>query len=162
MRMRTHQAAFLQAEIYPPAGLLRRLGAMCYDGLLIVALWLVTTGLVVAINGSAPVSGAWFQSLLFLEACAFFLYFWQHNQATLGMQAWRLRLQLPSGARISLRQGGIRCLVGALSWLAFGLGFLWILIDPSRRSWTDLASGTQVVVVPPGRGMRHNRVPRDG
>jgi len=123
------------------------IGAMAYDSLLILALWFLTTGIVVVLNGSEAVRGAWFQSLLFLEVYLFHMHFWRRNGATLGMQAWHLRIQTPSGAPVTLMQGAIRCVVGSLSLLAFGLGYLWILIDPGRRSWNDYASKSHVVHV---------------
>lgn len=67
---------------------------------------------------------------------------------TLGMQAWRLRVQTRSGHSITLRQSLVRYLVAWLSLAALGLGYLWILFDAERRSWSDIASGTRVVVLP--------------
>jgi uncharacterized RDD family membrane protein YckC len=40
-----------------------------------------------------------------------------------------------------------RLAAAALSWLALGLGWLWILVDPQRRAWHDRLSGTRVVLV---------------
>ncbi|MDX5378684.1 MAG: RDD family protein, partial [Halomonas sp.] len=67
---------------------------------------------------------------------------------TLGMQAWRLRVQTRSGNAITLRQSLVRYLVAWLSLAAFGLGYLWVLFDTERRSWPDIASDTRVVVLP--------------
>ena len=32
-----------------------------------------------------------------------------------------------------------------ISWLAFGLGFLWLLVDVDRLAWHDRLSGTSLV-----------------
>ena len=58
-----------------PAGLLRRLGAMIYDGLVVIALWMATLFPIVALTNTAAV-GAAVQSLLFFELVAFFVFFW--------------------------------------------------------------------------------------
>lgn len=86
--------------------------------------------------------------LLAIAALAFFTYFWTRGGMTLGMQAWRLRVQTLDGHAIDRRQSLVRCLVGALGWLPLGLGHLWVLFDGERRSWSDLASGTRLVVLP--------------
>ena len=67
---------------------------------------------------------------------------------TLGMQAWRLRVQTSDGYAISLKQSLIRCVVAWLSLAAFGIGYWWVLFDRQRRSWPDIASNTQTVVLP--------------
>lgn len=132
-----------------PASFSRRLGAMLYDAFLVVAIWFISAAIVVAINQFEVAYGAWFQSLLFIEACLFFIFFWSSSSgATLGMKAWNLRVQTLSGHPISLRQGAIRCIVSLPAILVFGLGYLWILIDPLKRSWGDYLSKTHVVFIP--------------
>jgi len=59
-----------------PAGLLRRLAAMVYDGLLVLAIWMVTLLAMVLANGGEAVFGALVQSVLFLETFVFFAWFW--------------------------------------------------------------------------------------
>ncbi len=142
-----------------PAGLGRRLGAMLYDGLLVLALWIVIGAAHVAVSrlllGLPPeriglgAAQVWsLRALMALAAVAFFTYCWTRGGMTLGMQAWRLRVQTRDGHAIGWRQGLMRCLVGALAFLPLGLGHLWVLLDDERRSWSDLASGTRVVVLP--------------
>lgn len=128
-----------------PAPLWRRLLALLYDSLLIIAIWIVTTVVLTLANQTDAVYGAWYQSVLFLEAYLFCAWFWLRNNATLGMQAWRLKVQTMSGGRISIWQSLVRFLAGILSLLPLGLGYWWILIDPAKRSWGDITSNTQVV-----------------
>ncbi|WP_275289300.1 RDD family protein [Halomonas elongata] len=142
-----------------PAGLGRRLGAMCYDGLLILAIWIALAAAHVLVSrllldlpaerlGVGVVQVVSLRGLLLLGAFVFFAFFWMRGGMTLGMQAWRLRVQTTKGQPIGLYQSLVRYLVGALSWAAFGLGHLWVLFDAERRSWADIASGTRVVVLP--------------
>ncbi|MCZ6711971.1 MAG: RDD family protein [Gammaproteobacteria bacterium] len=133
------------------AGLLRRLGAMLYDTLLVLAMWLATLFPIVAVNNS-PVNGAAVQSVLFVELFAFFAYFWVARGQTLGMLAWRVHLVSVAGtgskSKITLKQAQLR-FVGALaSFLTLGVGYLWILVDAKGRAWPDLLSKTRVLYVP--------------
>lgn len=128
-----------------PAHLWRRLFAIIYDGLLIIAIWMVTTVILTLINRTNAVYGAWYQSIIFLEAYLFCAWFWIRNGATLGMQAWRLKVQTPAGRNISVWQSLVRFLMGIISALPMGLGYWWILIDPAKRSWGDIVSNTQIV-----------------
>ncbi len=128
------------------ASLSRRLGAMLYDMFLLIALWTATLWILVAI-ADTTVTGAWVQSLLFIEAFVFFAYFWMRNQQTLGMQAWHIRVQNADGSPITLRQCLLRFITAIPSLLLVGLGFWWMLVDPRRRSWTDLVSRSEIVFV---------------
>lgn len=152
----------LAAEL-PPAGFLRRLGAMVYDGLLVIALALTTAGVVnifaprpvipegaetVSLEGMQTVSGPLLGSLIFLQTFAFFAFFWIAHGRTLGMQAWRLRVIDANGQRITATQALKRFIAAIPSLLLFGLGYFWQLVDRSGLTWTDRASGTRVVRIP--------------
>lgn len=136
-----------------PAGLLRRLLAAVYDLLLLIGLWMVATAAVLPFtHGEAVAAGQWlFRLYLGLIAFGFFGVFWTRDGQTLGMKAWRLRLQQPDGRPVTWRQAGIRFLVAGVSAAALGLGFAWQLIDRERRSWHDMASGTRLVLLPKAR-----------
>lgn len=131
-----------------PAGLMRRLGGLVYDTFLVVALLIVLGFVGVAANGGEANQSPLFRSLLLVAVFAFFAYFWSRSGMTLGMQAWRLRLQTPEGCAPTLPQCLLRFLVAGLSLGCGGLGYLWQLWDPEHRSWHDIASATRVVVVP--------------
>ncbi len=138
-----------------PAGLLRRLMAMVYDALVLLAVWMLVGFVAVALNGGEANESPLFHSTLFVVTFAFFAYFWMRAGMTLGMQAWRLRVQDLDGRSVSLQQSLIRFLVAIVSLAAFGLGYWWILFDSEKRSWPDIASRSRVVVLPkPERGKR--------
>lgn len=131
-------------------GLVRQLASMFYDALVVLALWFVCALPVVLILGgppqSAPTRGL-FQVWLLVVTFGFFGYFWVHGGQTVGMRAWRIRIVAAGGAAITWRHAAIRFAVAALSGGAVGLGYLWIYLDPQRRSWHDRASGTCLVLV---------------
>lgn len=131
-----------------PAPLWRRLAAMLYDSLLIAALWMLVGGLGVALNGGEAVGGPLFKSLLFLVTFGFFAFFWTRNGQTLGMMAWRLRVESHQGGGMSAFQALLRFFTAALSLACLGLGYWWMLWDRECRTWHDRYSETRVVLLP--------------
>ena len=133
---------------YQSAGLFRRLAAILYDSLLIIAMWLITTLLLVAfINDGTALQGPLFQFGLYFEACLFYSYFWRLRGQTLGMQAWKIKLVNPSLQTLSWQECFARLFFALVSVSMLGLGFIWMLFDPHRLTWHDRASGTRVVLL---------------
>lgn len=130
-----------------PAGLLRRLGAMVYDSLLILALWMFTLFPLVVVSNDF-VYGPAVRSLLFLEMYLFFAYFWVRRGQTLGMLAWRIAVHSDDGGAVTLLQATLRFFGAMASFACLGLGYLWILFDPERRSWSDLISSSRILLLP--------------
>lgn len=132
---------------FVPASFTRRLAALAYDGLLLVAVWFAATFLALLLRGGQAFSphNPVFSAYLILVGFGFLGWFWTHGGQTLGMQTWNIRLvggDLDS--RITWRCAWIRYMVAWVSLALLGLGFFWILLDPERRSWHDLASGTRM------------------
>ena len=133
---------------YQSAGLFRRLAAILYDSLLIIAMWLITTLLLVAfINDGAALQGPLFQFGLYFEACLFYSYFWRLRGQTLGMQVWKIKLVSPSLQTLSWQECFARLFFALVSVSMLGLGFIWMLFDPDRLTWHDRASGTRVILL---------------
>jgi uncharacterized RDD family membrane protein YckC len=133
------------------AGLLRRLAALLYDSLLVVALLMLATVPYVMLTGGAAASHlarALFQTYLLAVMLGFFSWFWLHGGQTLGMRAWRLRVVSQNGAPLRPRQALARFAWALPSLLLFGLGLLWVLVDQERLAWHDRLSGTRLVVLP--------------
>ena len=137
------------------AGLLRRLGAMIYDGLLLLALLMVTTALFLPFTGGEAISPHdtpaleyAYRGVLVLVVVGFHGLFWTRRGQTLGMASWRLRVEREDGRLLGWGDTLRRLAWAVVSWLPLGLGYLWILADPQRRAWHDRLSGTRVVVVP--------------
>jgi uncharacterized RDD family membrane protein YckC len=137
------------------AGLLRRLGGMLYDGLLLLAVLMIATALFLPLTGGEainpranPVLEWVYRATLLLLVVGFFGVFWTRRGQTLGMASWRLRVEREDGAPLTWGDAVRRLAAAALSWLPLGLGYLWILVDRDRRAWHDRLSRTRVVVVP--------------
>jgi len=133
----------------PTAGVLRRLAAGAYDALLLGALWMMTTLVIVAVRGGEPVpaGSTAYQLLLLCLALLYFVTSWLRGGQTLGMRAWRLRLECASGTSLDARTALIRFLGGLLSVATGGIGLLWLWVDRDELTWHDRLAGTRVVVL---------------
>ncbi len=135
-----------------PASLLRRLGAILYDTLILLALFMVGTGLLLPFLAEQlpPIEPADIRYQLYLLAIAFLylVFFWTRGGQTLGMLAWRLRVVVANtNGNIGFRTATLRFFTALLSWLAAGLGFWWCLFDAEWRCWHDILSGSRLVLV---------------
>ena len=150
------------------APLWRRLFAMTYDALLVFSLMFGATALYqfvasrftpppdttslateLLIHDIQPVaSGPLFSLYLWLVMSTFFIFFWTRSGQTLGMQAWRLKLENLDGSCLNWQQAVIRYGLAWVSALTLGLGYLWALFDPQRRCWHDIGSNSRVVLLP--------------
>ncbi|MEZ5561933.1 MAG: RDD family protein [Gammaproteobacteria bacterium] len=132
------------------AGVWRRLAAGFYDLLLLAAVWMLVTLIVIVLRGGEAISpGALpFQVLLFVVGAAFYISSWLRGGQTLGMRAWRIRLEKDSGAAVDLRTGLLRLATGLLTIASGGVGLLWLWVDRDGLTWHDRLAGTRVIVLP--------------
>jgi uncharacterized RDD family membrane protein YckC len=141
-----------------PAGLLRRLAAMFYDGLLLAAVLMLVTALFLPLTGGEaldprrnPVLEFFYRLVLAAAVVGYFGVPWTRRSQTLGMASWRVHVEREDGG--PLRWGDVvkRLAAALLSWLPLGLGYAWILVDPERRAWHDRLTRTRVVLLPKAR-----------
>lgn len=142
-----------ESENLPPAGLSRRAASIIYDALLVAALWMVAAAIVVIPAGTEIQPGnPAFQFYLLVVWYLYFAIFWRVGGQTLGMKAWRIRLVAVDTQRPGWGQITVRFLFAGVSLACLGLGFIWTLFDRENRSWHDMISGTQLVLLPSKRG----------
>ena len=149
---------------FPRAGFWRRFASLIYDSLVVISLSmltailyfaviqvLITLGVIVQTEGLDPagfidetplLSGI--RSALFVGVnIVFFAYFWTKSGQTIGMRAWRLKVQTLDGKLISWSQAVIRSVTALL-----GLGNLVVLVDfKNKRALQDYLSKTEVVAL---------------
>lgn len=161
-----------------PAGLLRRLGALLYDLLLVVALAFVATFALLPLTGGEAILtstqgfvGHLYHALLVGILFGYFGWCWTQSGQTLGMKAWRMRLETDLGgrpgwagalARFALGSaitvlatvgawylrapGSVLAHAGATLLIApVAVNFGWVAFDPEARSLLDIAGRTRVV-----------------
>jgi uncharacterized RDD family membrane protein YckC len=142
----------------PIAPLWRRLAAMLYDSIVLIGLWIIVSFLVTAAFGIDSAGTAESQlnplyrytllAAMLGSAYLFFGWFWVNSGQTIGMQAWKLRVQNADGSAIGWRQVGLRYISAPLALAVFGFGYWWALFDRQHRSWPDIASHSYIVTVP--------------
>ena len=153
-----------------PCPLWRRLLALVYDALIVVALVMVVgllcqlaTGGTLISTGATTAVPVWYQIVQGLVVAVYFISSWRRGGQTLGMRPWRIRVTRDDGRTPTLQQSVIRVLVAAapllLLMLAPAIGLratLWTvllvwagwfavaLFDPRRRALHDLAADTEI------------------
>lgn len=156
-----------------PCPLWRRLTALVYDLLAVVAIVMVvgllcqlaTGGKVVATGAHAAIAW-WYQPLQGLVVGAYFVVSWLRGGQTLGMRPWHVRVVGADGGKVTPGQALRRVVVAALPLLLLGSapwlglrGAVWAvlvgwvlcfapaLVDRRRRAVHDLAAGTEIRLI---------------
>ena len=157
------------------AGLVRRLGALVYEGLLLFALLLVAGFAILPVVGPRTVQGSHAASDLYVLPTAsgafLFLYYfvvagvycitlWSGGRRTLAMKTWGLGLSARDGSPPGRRQAtgryfaawigpalGLACYMAVGRWGLFAglLGYAWALVDRDRQFLQDRLAGTRIV-----------------
>ncbi|CAH0541477.1 RDD family protein [Vibrio marisflavi] len=146
----------------PKAGFLRRLGALFYDFLIVIAIEMIAAGIVIAVLQALmkfqllnlgpyadiadlldnhPIWSHVYLLYLVVVWVSFYLYFWGKAGQTLGMRAWRLKLIDKQGNYVT----NIQIIVRLISSL-FGLANLLALFG--KRGLQDIIARTEVIVLP--------------
>nr|WP_136251872.1 RDD family protein [Ningiella ruwaisensis] len=155
----------MSEDVKKRAGFFRRLAAMVYDGLIAVAIGmlsaLVIIGVLTALFAQGIIPNQGFehfnefiqQSVIYtlivqiwvlIWVSVFFLWFWKHGGQTLGMRAWRIRI---FNLRENDEVGYKRLFIRLISSLC-GLGTLLVLIDfKNKLALQDRLTQTEVLVL---------------
>ncbi|WP_445371788.1 RDD family protein [Methylomonas sp. HW2-6] len=128
-------------------GFLRRMGAVIYDALLLLAVLFLATALALPFNGGEAFAASQVLYPIYLLAVSFAFYgwFWTHGGQTLGLKAWKIKVVSANAQPVGWPQATLRFFSALLSWACLGLGFLWCLFDKDRQAWHDRLSKTRVV-----------------
>lgn len=158
---------------YTSASILRRLGAMVYDVLLLFAVLVVASALTLPFRGGkgATQFELGMMIYIFLVIFLFFGWFWTHGGQTLGMRAWRIRLIHTEHSTISWstalfryllslpvwlflfyslhshndRFGTVTALTQIPGWILYSLGLVWLTIDNLPDNWREKLTKTRIV-----------------
>lgn len=125
--------------------LLRRFVAIFYDTLLLFSVLFFAAALAQPIiNGKINI---FFQLYLLMVSFLYFAMSWKRGGQTVGMKAWRIKLQSTNGELVTWQQLTIRFFVAIISWFTI-VGFTWAIVDKNNRTWHDILSNTQLVFLP--------------
>ena len=119
---------------------------MIYDFFLVVAIWILTTIVVIAfLTEGETVTGVPFQLMLLGEIFVFYAYFWKIKGQTLGMQVWKIRAENEQGETLTFLDSVLRFGFATITMAPLGLGFFWMVLDRERLTLYDRLSKTRVV-----------------
>jgi uncharacterized RDD family membrane protein YckC len=130
-----------------PCGLIRRLATIVYDGAIVLALLMLATLLasLLGLGQQTALRDPGFTLYLLLIWYLYLAWCWHKGGMTVGMRAWRVRIEDNLGQNPGWGKATIRFLASLLSAAALGIGFLWSLGDKRKRTWHDILSGTRLV-----------------
>ena len=162
-----------------PAPVFKRLLSILYDSFLLIAVLFLAMAALLLISGGYEFQAGnpLITAYLFLVCFVFFGWFWTHGGQTLGMRAWKIKLQQKNGKPINWYHAALRfitalpawillCIGIALvsdiqlatypwlnqqslltEWLIFIVGITWLIGDQWPDGWRDKFSGTRIVIL---------------
>jgi uncharacterized RDD family membrane protein YckC len=145
------EAAPARQSAGSPAGLLLRVAAMIYDGVLLFGICFVAGFAVLALTGwPTPLDGARrlaLQAAVFVAVGVYFCWCWHRSGQTLALKTWRLRVADAAGKNPALPRALARY---ALSWSMFLPGFAYVAVmQPAGAGGVAaLAAGFVLMLLP--------------
>lgn len=132
-----------------PCGLIRRMAAIFYDCLLLLAVLFAATAVLLPFTNGKAINSENYIYFIYLSVWSFLFFGWQwtHGGQTLGMRAWKIKILDVNNKPVTWLLSGKRFLLAMMSWAIFGLGFIWGLFDPEKLTFHDRYSGTRLLKV---------------
>lgn len=151
----------MNSSSFPRASFLVRVAAIVYDILVVIGVLMFAAALALALSSALAKLGWWplaleqdhaerlmsnwlYRFYLAFVLVGFYSLFWSKGGQTLGMKAWRLRVQNTNNRAISFRQAVIRFFASI-----GGLGNLWVLFNSEKLALQDIAAKCEVVRLTP-------------
>ena len=127
--------------------LARRFGAILYDFLLLVTILVIASLITVIPFNINPENYLFivYQVYIYTISFLFYAWFWTHGGQTLGMKTWKFKIISVNGTRVNWVTAFIRFTFAIVSWLPFGLGYIWSMFDTKKRTWHDIVSKTLLI-----------------
>jgi uncharacterized RDD family membrane protein YckC len=147
----------------PVAGIIRRIAALIYDSFLLFAIWIAVGAFIIlpirfSIYGLPEDNDDWsgfpfiiqivLSCFILMTLAGYYFVCWRKQGQSLGMKAWRLKLQQPNGELADAKQCILRSLIAPFSIGFFGLGYAWCFVSSSRGCVHDQITGTEVILLP--------------
>ncbi|HVT71851.1 MAG TPA: RDD family protein [Lacunisphaera sp.] len=132
----------ISAVTLPRAGFWIRVGAAFLDFIM------VFVGAVIVLKAVFSYHGG--PGLVFLAWIAYHPIMWKLKGTTIGGIICNLKLVRVDDRPIDWGVAIVRAITAFMSFIPFGLGFIWVAFDDEKQSWHDKIAGTTIVRVPKG------------
>lgn len=128
-------------------GFFRHIAIMVYDAAVVVSLLMLATVLAMfsGFGGRTAMRDPVFTLYLLMIWYLYLSWCWHTGGMTIGMRAWRVRIEDTNGNRPGWSTTFVRFVISLVSAALLGTGFIWSLFDRQNRSWHDIASNTRLV-----------------
>jgi uncharacterized RDD family membrane protein YckC len=133
------------------AGLATRLVAFAIDFGLLFAVYSLASGVIASVvsfsfGSTLTLAGGIVLGVIgYLLGGAVLVLFWSLGGQTPGMRVLSIRLMQDGSPDVTLGRAIKRLFALVVALLPLGLGYFWILRNPSRHAWHDTMTGTEVV-----------------
>lgn len=139
-------------EPYEQPGLFRVFASAVYDTIVVAGIIMLAATLVIIpanllFNSENIGHFLLFRLYILAVTALFFIWFWTHGGQTVGMRAWRIKLQQPNGKPVTPGQATKRLIAATFFIPAFGIGFLWMLVDRDHKTLHDRIAGTVLTLI---------------
>jgi uncharacterized RDD family membrane protein YckC len=130
-----------------PCNLIRRLLIIFYDGAIVVAILILATmlAMLLGLGDRTALKDPFFTAYLLFVWYFYLALCWKMGGMTVGMKVWRVRIEDTQGHRPGWGKSALRFVLSFVSATPLGLGFIWSLFEPSKRTWHDIISRTRLV-----------------
>ena len=136
--MKTHQSPHF----------IKRVLAWIYDGLIVIALWLVSGLIAVGLSGGTVAHSILTQGVMILIIGGYFILSWTRLGATAGMRAWRLQLRTLDGHPLSYTKALHRLFWCVATGAPILLGMATLFCFSDRRPLYDRFTDTHMIQLP--------------
>ncbi|MFB3101620.1 MAG: RDD family protein [Gammaproteobacteria bacterium] len=125
----------------------KRLAAMFYDGLVLFSLFFLATMILILFTNveSIESNNIAYDLYLLLIAYLYFVWHWVNGGQTLGMGAWHIKLINRGMDKVSWGFATARFCLALLSFISFGIGFMWVLFNKEKLTFHDRYSYTRLI-----------------
>lgn len=135
------------------AGIVSRTVSNCADAVILAIVGVGTLFVLQAVVamvegkpfGDVTLQSDWAVVIIFGQSALYFIVGWAVFGRSGGEALVGLRVVRRDGRALGWPRSILRFILVPLTYAVCGLGYIWILIDNRRRTWTDLAAGTVVV-----------------
>ena len=126
--------------------IITRMAIGSYELLILIAIWLVCTGIFIALFGDATDGLKRFalQLTIWSVTGIYFVWCWKKSGQTVAMKTWKVKLVSQKSSPLSYNQLVLRYILASLGLFAAGAGFLWMIFDRDNLFLHDRLTGCRL------------------